>query len=114
MNTDLDLPTGLSAKGRAAARIIRALLRERQTTYTGGCRAFYSPAEWQARGEQYGTDALLILCHDGGDLAAYCNPAYEDRDAMRALREALSHIGLFAEQQTGWYTAIYPRPTSPA
>lgn len=111
-NPDLALPTGLAPEGRAAARIIRALLAERQTTYTGGCRAFYSPAEWRARGEEYGKDALLILVHDGGDLAAYCNPAYEDRDAMIALRDALSHVGLYAEQCTGWYTAVYARPRS--
>ena len=108
-NPDLAIPHGLSPEGRVAADTILALLDARSTTYTGGCRAFYSPAEWRARGEAYGTDALLILVHDGGDLAPYCNPLYEDRDAMRALRDALAVHDLYAEQATGWYTAIYAR-----
>lgn len=108
-NPDLKIPTDLCPQGNAAAQTVLALLEARGTTYTGGCHAFYSPAQWIARGEEYGTDALLILVHDGGDLAPYCNYAHEDRDAMRALKDALRVHDLYVEPCTGWYSAVYAR-----
>lgn len=74
----------------------------------GGCKAFYTPAEWRERKEQYGLSSKLILVHDGGTLARYCNPAYEDDDAIEAMREALAGVGMYVEQCTSWYSAVYP------
>lgn len=75
--------------------------------YTGGCRTYYSPEEWRGRNEQYGTDSVLIVCHDGGDFASMFNHAYENFDLMEQGRQALAAIGYFAEQCTSWYTAVY-------
>jgi hypothetical protein len=75
--------------------------------YAGGCRAFYSPQEWVARGERYGRDAVLILVHDGGDLSYYCNPDKGDHAAVRILSDALRAHGFFIQACTCWYSAIY-------
>lgn len=64
--------------------------------------------QWAARGEEYGNDALFVLVHDGGVLAPYCNPDYEDYAAYEALKQALAKLRLWAEQCTCWYTAVYP------
>lgn len=74
----------------------------------GNGSAVYTHAEWADRGEDYGNDAMFVLVHDGGPLAPYCNGDYEAYGAMEALREALEGLGLWAEQCTSWYTAIYP------
>jgi hypothetical protein len=73
----------------------------------GGCRAFYGPKEWAERNETYGLKSLLIVVHDGGDLEPYCNldfGSYSMHDQMQA---ALGKVGLYMEQCTSWYSAIY-------
>ena len=70
-------------------------------------RNFYSPREWRARGELYGLQGELIVVHDGGDLAPFFNPDYEDWDAQSDMNAALKEAGYYAEPCTTWYTAIY-------
>ena len=113
-NTDLTLPTAANDTAKAHAAIV-ALLERDGSTITGGCRAFYTPAEWQERGEEYGLDSALIVVHDGGDLARYCNMNYEcyrtSEDAPKRewdrMIDALNAAGFWSEQCTSWYTAIY-------
>lgn len=71
-----------------------------------GC--FWSPQEWKARGEEYGRSASLIVTHDGGPYAGSFNPNYGDRRAYQGMADALGAVGYYAQQCTGWYTAIYP------
>lgn len=73
----------------------------------GGCRTFWTPKEWKDRGEQYGTEAVLIVVHDGGDMAPFFNYDYQCYSAIDALNEKLRGVGYYAEQCTSWYTAIY-------
>lgn len=90
----------------------------------GGCRAFYTPQEWEDRGEQYGQEAELIVVYDGGDLGYYFNMDRSyDMTCMAAeagfkpepyatyekMRKALEAIGFYAEECTGWYSAIYKK-----
>jgi hypothetical protein len=103
----LHIPDKLSAQGRAAAEVILRLAQQDERTETGGCRAFYSPREWKERGEKFGADSLLVVVHDGSDLAAYFNYDREDYDAIERMDNALEEIGLMAQSCTGWYTAIY-------
>ena len=74
----------------------------------GGCKAFYSAKEWKERGESYGTNALLVLVHDGGDLAPLCNWDYECYKQMdefgKYLREKHE---VYVEGCTSWYSAVY-------
>lgn len=77
----------------------------------GGCRAFWTPGEWLARGEEYGTDSVLVLVHDGGDLAPFCNWDYCRYDLSERLQNALGKSGFFYEQCTCWYSAVYRVPS---
>lgn len=102
----------LSGKAKKIAdAIVTLLTRENggEAPYGGGCKAFYSPAEWKARQESYGLTSVLILCHDGGDLADYCNEDYERYSRVTALNKTLDSMGYYMESCTGWYTAIYPK-----
>ena len=77
------------------------------TFYTGGCRPFYTPEEWEARGEDYGTESILVLVHDGGDLARFCNEDYGDYPAIDAFQVFLKSKNLYLEGCTCWYSALY-------
>jgi hypothetical protein len=107
--------SNLSGKSKKVADGIVKWLTDRHKSFGdkpsgGGCRAFYSPREWKERGESYGVDSLLIICHDGGDLAPLCNFDYECYSAMDAFRDFLrDKYDVYPEQCTCWYTAIYPK-----
>lgn len=75
----------------------------------GGCRAFYTPEEWIDRGESYGKESKLIVCHDGGDLAKFCNFDYQQYKAIDRMEKALAEIGYYVEQCTSWYSAVYAK-----
>ena len=103
--------SNLSGKAKTIADGIIKFLTERngEAPDGGGCRAFYSTKEWKERGESYGTSSLLILCHDGGDLGPVCNHDYECYKAMEDFAGFLrNHYGVYVEQCTSWYSAIYP------
>lgn len=106
---DLKIPEGLKGLGRAAADVILNTARAAcgGEISTGGCRAFYSPAQWKDRDEEYGTKSLLVVVHDGGDLARFFNHDYMDYKAIEQMDKALRAMGVYAESCTCWYTAIY-------
>jgi len=111
---DLAMPEQLDARAREAAELVIAFLKERGLTYTGGCRVFYSAAEWAARGEQYGRGAALIVVHDGGEHArafsydaCYHRGRAEEYADLEAMQERLQAAGFLAEQCTTWHSAIY-------
>lgn len=101
---DLKVPEGLSDLGKKAAE---AVLATTGAESGGGCRAFYTPEEWAARGEKYGTGSVLVVVHDGGDLAPSFNMDHCAYESMERVRKALEPLGLYAEQCTSWYSAIY-------
>jgi len=107
-NLDLVRPKLSSRKGALAYRVVREFLAEEKLEYTGGCRAFYSPEEWVARGETYCRTALLVIVYDGGqvgDAFEYDREAYKLIERMRVRLEG---HGLYAEPGTNWYAGIYP------
>jgi hypothetical protein len=106
-NTDLQQPNDLSNKGKQAHAAIVAFLEKHKLTYTGGCKAFYSPKEWKEREEDYGCDSELIVCHDGGDHGDAFSYSRENYKMMEAMNETLKPLGLYSEPCTCWYTAIY-------
>jgi hypothetical protein len=119
MTHDLDMPAGLTARGKKAYQIIRDFLhnfgvnpddpdtRESVLEYTGGCRAFYSPQEWRERGEYGGERAVLIVVYDGGDVGYAFEYDFEQYSIVDRMMEALSRAGFIAEPINGWSTAIY-------
>ena len=104
---DLEIPTGLSQKGRQAARVIVAFLKEKELTETGGCRVFYTPREWKARGEKYGTTSELVVVYDGAEAAYALAMDYEMYKAIDELQARLDAIGVFFEEATCWYGSIH-------
>lgn len=106
-NPDLAVPKGLSEKGREAIRIILEVLAAHEITYTGGSKAFYSPAEWKAKGEQYCQNALLVVVYDGSALARCFEYAKEDYAAIEAMDAALRAADMYPESGTHWYAGIY-------
>jgi len=106
--THFTMPDNLDAAGQLAFQTITTFFQERGLMSKDLC--FFSPADWKARGEEYGLASKLILVYDGCSLGAFFSldrdyPKYNRYEEMRAV---LSKAGLFAEECTGWYCAVYP------
>lgn len=104
---DFALPADLQGLGRLAAEAMIAFWRAEGTLDAGGCRVFYSPQEWTKRGEEYGRASLLVVVHDGGMHAGSLSYDREQYARVEALNAALQPLGVFVEQCTGWYSAVY-------
>jgi hypothetical protein len=109
LKTDPSLaqPIYLSEHGNLAYRAILMLLRKRKATYTGGCKAFFSPEEWIDKGEEFGRNAELIVCHDGGELAPFFNSSYGHHKSIEEMQKAVRSVGCYIEPIASWCSAIY-------
>lgn len=108
-----EIPERLSQDGIEAAKVITRFFAQARRTNTGGCRTFYSPAEWAERGEKYGCDSLLVVVHDGGDVARTVNLNYGNYQSHDRLEGKLTEAGFYMEACTCWYAAVYRiRPPS--
>lgn len=105
--SELNSITLTDPKAIKAYEAFVAFLEAKGRTYTGGCTTFYTPEEWKARGEDYGTESLFVVVHDGGDVAAVCNYDYGDYALIEEGSKALAKAGAFVENCTGWYSAVY-------
>lgn len=120
---DLDMPDGLSDTGRRAHAIIVAYLKDHNRTDTGGFKTFYSPAEWSAKGQEYGGRSHLVIAYDRGPLGPVfsMDHAYEHDCAhyertgvsrepyalYEGMQNKLREAGLYFEECTGSYCAVY-------
>jgi len=102
----LRCPEKLSAEGKRVYDVIMTVIRE-GIDDSGGCKAFYSPVDWKARGEDYGHTSELVVVYDGGDIGVYF-----DRFGYTTLRDemnaALEAAGYYYEPATCWYGCVYP------
>jgi hypothetical protein len=92
---------------KAAYQAMRKVARARHVKYDQP--TFYSPQEWRERGEEelpMGT--LLVVTHDGGDLAPYLNASYAQPDLYNGIRSSLKKLGYRLSQESSWYTAVLP------
>ncbi|OBK36967.1 hypothetical protein A5658_04720 [Mycobacterium sp. 1245111.1] len=103
------VPDGLCPLGQTAAATLWEFFVHQGIEYHGGGGKFYTPAQWAERGETGGRSSVLVVTHDGGEHAGAFNLDYEQYELNNALNECLSSVGLYAEQCTSWYSAIYPR-----
>lgn len=103
-------PAGLDQAGNLAHQVILSVLTQYRATHCGGCKAFYSPAEWRAREEQYGIESKLIVVYDGGDLVPFfsLDADYPNYRLHTRMSEALKKAGFYVEECTNWYAAVYP------
>lgn len=109
MNKDLDMPEGLCPKGIEAYNAILTVLKENEATYTGGCKAFYSPEEWEERGEEYGQGSILIVVYEGSAIQPFFSMDYDYPKYTRTgkISQALEKLGMHYNECTNWYAAIY-------
>lgn len=121
--TDLAMPEDLTPLGRRAYEIIVAYLKGAGFADNGTCKAFYSPSEWIARGESYGTTSHLVVAYDGGTInPVFSMDAAYDLDCAvyratgtkrdpyqlyEGMQEALRAAGLYFDECTRWYAAVY-------
>jgi hypothetical protein len=132
MNKDFAMPDDLDAHGKRAYVAIKKHLGNFDDLSTGGCTSFYSPKEWEDRGEDYGKGSKLIVVYDGGELRPYFNmdACYDGHcmlmdflvsegkdvsnvkpyDLYENMQDALGKEGLYFEECTGWYAAVYMNP----
>jgi hypothetical protein len=108
----LNTPDNLTEDGVKTLGIIKTFLTERGIDDKwNDTKAFYSPGEWKQRGEKYGTESILVIVYDGSDLRSVfsMDACYDARsyEPYEALQERLSTAGLFFEECTGWYAAVY-------
>lgn len=119
MSTDLDMPEGLDAAGQRAHAIIVAYLAEHGRTDTDG-KAFHAPSAWD---HEYGARSHLVIAYEGGSLrpvfsmdAAYdldcahyrkTGKSREPYALYEGMQEKLREAGLYFEECTGWYSAVY-------
>jgi len=109
MNNDFAMPDGLSEDGqRAWKAIVTLLMTDDPQMSTGGCRAFRSPAEHSARGEKYGKESELVIVYEiGGDHRAYFTLDAGCYDLVERMNSMLEPLGMYIEECTGWYAAVY-------
>lgn len=116
----LDMPEGLSEQGRRAHAIILAYLTEHGLLKNDGDQTFHAPSSWN---QEYGTRSLLVIAHAGGPLGPVfsMDSAYESDCAhyrktgtsrepyalYEGVQEKLREAGLFFEDCTRWYSAVY-------
>ena len=105
--SNCEIPSEVSQAGRIAARTIIKEATKDPDFSTGGSPAFYSIQKWKERKEEYGTESELIILHDGGDLAKYFSYDYECYSLIEKMEKSLKKEGLYTEQCTTWYSAIY-------
>lgn len=106
MSPEFNKPKNLGLNGELAYLEVMGVLRK-YAAESGGCKAFYSPREWSKRGESYGTNSHLIVVYDGGDLGKFFNMNHEAYSLYEEMQSELRKIGLYFEECTGWYSAIY-------
>jgi len=125
---NLAMPERLDTDGKRAYSTIKKYLDNFSHIETGGCQTFYSPKEWEDRGEEYGIGSKLIVVYDGGDMRPYFNmdaaydghcmlaEFYEDvgdsllndpYHSYESMQSALRKEGLYFEECTNWYAAVY-------
>jgi len=104
--SDFQAPKNLSVTGSSAYSAIMNVLNKYEAE-SGGCRTFYSPGEWAERGEDYGKNSHLIIVYDGGDVGNFFNMNHESYKLYEEMQEELRKVGLYFEECTGWYAAVY-------
>lgn len=110
---DLNAPEGLSARGMQAWNCIVQFLAEHGLIYTGGCEAFRNPKDWDG---DYGKRSVLVVLHEGSEVGRAFSYDYcyehgggrpESYKVLEKMSDELAKIGLYAEQCTRTYSAVY-------
>jgi hypothetical protein len=112
-NQDWDIPTGLTANGRKAAFAIRNFAKAHGLVDSGGGKMFFTPKEWNARGQKYCGNSDLVVDYEGAAIqvatsldAAFYSGSYALHNELYGV---LNEIGVYMEEGTLWYSGVYPQ-----
>lgn len=106
----LDVPKGLSMRGRKAAFLIRRYCIDNDMVNNE--KLFRTPEEWTGRGEEYGEGAVLILIHEcceAGEAISYDKACEVPRPYhhLEELSKILRDEGFLMEEMYRWAAAVY-------
>lgn len=104
----LSAPKGLSQAGASA--LVRIKLFMQKHKLETGCKVFYSPEQWEAKGEKPKPNCELVVVYDGSDLNGVINGTKRG-NLMDELRDSLQAVGVYLEPDSGWFAGIYKIPT---
>ncbi len=107
LSSDWDIPKDITRLARKTAESIRAFAIKNGLTATGGTRIFYSPREWQDRGERYGLTSLLIICYEGTEIKRAFSHDAEDYRMIERLSKQLIKLDVFTEECTATYSSLH-------
>lgn len=107
-HADFAIPNTLNEKVHRFCRALRNRVRhDGGTGYGGGCIAFHDPRTYHYY--SLGVKCVLVIEHDGGELAPYFNEAYEDSVALKTAAELMDLYGLWSDSVNPAVTALYFR-----
>lgn len=102
-------PCGLTPEGERAYEVIVSHLRTHGSKITGELQAFWNPPDYDSK---YAQGSLLVVMYDGlNDIAKFFSldadyPQYKNHESMR---QALEKAGFYADECTGYFSAVYAR-----
>lgn len=98
----------LSPNGKKALKVVKEFLQKEGLDIGEGF--FADPKEWEARGEEYSRQSVLVLAYDGAtDLRRACSLDGEDYKLNARFHDALNAAGFMYEEGTHWYGGVYLR-----
>jgi len=103
-NSDLLPPEGISPRAKQAYDVILPFLIAHDLTFTGGCQVFHRPEDWDG---DYGKGSVLVILYEGASAGNAFSYDREQYPLIEALDKELAKIGLFSEQCTTYYSAVY-------
>jgi hypothetical protein len=101
---ELAIPAGLPENVQNFCRELRNSMRERGEEGCGGCKAFHSPSDWAL---PRGSLAVLVVLHEGGNMAPRFNTDYEVADLYAEVDNMLFLRKLWREHESSEITYIY-------
>ena len=110
--SDDDFSTAhLRGEAKKIAEAIKKLIREDKggEPWGGGSKAFRTPARHRKMGFDVPKGTVLVLGHDGGDLAPYLNRMYDYPEGYNKMRDLLNRMGYWTEMQNSAETVVYAK-----
>lgn len=105
---ELAIPQSVPTEVQDFCRDLRNSMRALGEEGCGGCKAFYSPEEWtQVSGNPVSRAALMVICHDGGNMAPRFNLDYEQYKLYDSIDPMLRPRGLWRDHMTSVESRIY-------
>ena len=101
----------LRGEAKKIAEAIKKLIREDKggEPWGGGSKAFRTPARHRKMGFDVPKGTVLVLGHDGGDLAPYLNRMYDYPEGYNKMRDLLNRMGYWTEMQNSAETVVYAK-----